>query len=527
MLLLTNGRFYTQDLNIPQTDSLLIHAGRIEAIGAEARQLAQAMQRTEHVDLAGKTVWPGLIDAHIHLQYLGLSLELVNCETDTLAECLIRVQARNSVLKPDQWLLGHGWNQNNWAEGFGSKEALDAVSGGHPAYLTAKSYHAAWANTRALEMAGIKDHTPDPPDGKIGRDAAGHANGILYEAAMDLVAELIPEPESQELQAALLKAQSLLWQYGITAVHDFDRRSCFVALQELRAAQKLKLRVNKSIPMEDLPHAAALGLQSGLGDDLLRIGPVKLFADGALGPRSAAMLQPYENAPENSGMLFLDAGQVMAYGQTAVNSGLSLAIHAIGDRANHEILNGFERLRQFEKQTGLPNFRHRIEHVQVLHPQDYGRLAQLDIIASMQPIHATSDMLAADRYWGSRAAGAYAFQTLLQNRTHLAFGSDAPVESPNPFLGLHAAVTRRRVSGEPDPNGWYPQQRISLAQALQAFTTGAAFAAGLEKLQAKLTPGYFADLIVLEEDPYQLDPAALAQVKPVATMVAGEWVWHA
>jgi predicted amidohydrolase YtcJ len=283
--------------------------------------------------------------------------------------------------------------------------------------------------------------------------------------------------------------------------------------------------VVKSIPLEDLDHAIALGLRTGFGNDTLRIGSVKLFADGALGPRTAAMLQPYEGESENTGILMLDNEEVFEHGQAATSNGLSMAIHAIGDRANHEVLLGYAQLRGFERQNGLPALRHRIEHVQVLHADDASRLAELGIIASVQPIHATSDMHTADRHWGKRSEGAYAFHSLLDQQTRLCFGSDAPVESPNPFLGLHAAVTRRRPDGSPAVDGWYPSQRLSLKQALHGFTEGAAFAAGLEDRLGLLAPGYFADLIVLEHDPFERPPDELHSVQPVATMVGGEWVW--
>jgi predicted amidohydrolase YtcJ len=277
--------------------------------------------------------------------------------------------------------------------------------------------------------------------------------------------------------------------------------------------------------VDGLPHAVALGLRSGFGNDWLRIGSVKMFADGALGPRTAAMLQPYEGEASESGLLLLDAEDVVETSRVAVENGFSLAIHAIGDRANHEVLNGFEQLRAYEQQRGLPRYRHRIEHVQILHPMDHARLRQLDVIASMQPIHATSDMLMADRSWGPRSQNAYALNTVLSTGAAYAFGSDAPVESPNPFWGLHAAVTRRRHDGSPGEDGWYPRQRIDLAQALHGFTTGAAYAAGLEDRQGWLGVGCFADLIALEHDLFGLPPDDLYKVRPVATMVGGEWKW--
>lgn len=528
MQFLYNARIYTLDPQLPLVTALAIEHGRITAVGDDARALAEGRPAWQKNDLAGFTVWPGLIDAHLHLERYGFSLQKVDCETKTRAECLRRVAERARQQPAGEWILGHGWNQNAWPEGYGSAADLDQAAPHHPVYLTAKSLHAAWVNSTALNLAGIGPRTADPPDGKIDRDAGGKPTGILFESAMQLVEHALPEPDPSQAAQAIRLAQAQLWQFGITGVHDFDQSRCLAALQMLHHEGELHLRVVKGIPLEDLPHAVLLGIRSGFGDDTLRIGPVKIFADGALGPRSAAMLEPYENdQSDNRGMLFLTADEILAHGQTAVKAGINLATHAIGDWANREVLNAYEQIRQFERQNGFPPLRHRIEHVQLLHPQDLRRLAQNDVIASVQPIHATSDLFIADRYWGRRAQTAYAFRSLLEAGTHLAFGSDAPVESPNPFLGLHAAVTRCRLNGDPGPEGWYPQQRLSLQQALQAYTLGSAYAVGLEDRQGKLAAGYFADLIVLERDPFQVSPQEIFKIRPLATMIDGRWVWQA
>jgi predicted amidohydrolase YtcJ len=297
-------------------------------------------------------------------------------------------------------------------------------------------------------------------------------------------------------------------------------------LQTLHTQDKLQLRIIKNLPGAEFEHARSVGLRTGFGDDMLRLGSLKLFADGALGPHTAAMLEPYEG-DDQTGMLFIDSEQVVEYGQEAVRAGFSLAIHAIGDRANHEIINAYEQIRSFEREHRLPHYRHRIEHVQIIHPDDHHRLSMHGIIGSVQPIHATSDMYMADQFWGQRAANSYAYRTLLDKGTILALGSDAPVESPNPFWGMHAAVTRRRAGGEPGTDGWYPEQRLTLEEALHGFTRGAAYAAGMENRAGMLAPDYLADLIVLEEDPFTLDPHQLHAVQPVMTMVAGQWVWQA
>ena len=349
---------------------------------------------------------------------------------------------------------------------------------------------------------------------------------------MDLVSTVVPAPTQSTITQAVEQTQGVLWRLGLTGIHDFDRRSCFVALQELHQESRLNLRVTKSIPLEDLPQAAALGLRTGFGDDYLRIGSIKAFADGALGPRTAAMLQAYETEPANRGMLLLDSEELYEHGRMAVDSGLSLAVHAIGDLANHHVLNTFGHLREYESMQATQGhtipptlLRHRIEHVQLIHPDDANRLGELGIIASMQPIHATSDMFMADRFWGKRAALSYAWRAQQQAGAILAFGSDAPVESPNPFWGVYAAVTRRRADGTPGPDGWYPEQRLSLKEALSGFTGGAAFAAGMEDRLGKLAKDYLADLIVLDTDLIHCDVEQIRDLKPVGTMIGGEWVF--
>jgi predicted amidohydrolase YtcJ len=543
MKILYNARIHTLDAARPVVSALAIERERILAIG-ETEDLLSEFDRAEKLDMGGKTILPGLTDAHLHLQHYALSLQKIDCETNTLEECLRRVEERVHAAKPGEWILGHGWNQNTWSPspaGGGAKGSpakrgegglwpsaadLDKISPNNPVYLTAKSLHASWANSAALKLAGVNTNSPDPLNGQLQRDEHGNLTGILLETAMELVSRVIPEPSVAAVAEAIDAAQPILWRMGLTGVHDFDRRACFMALQALHGQGKLKLRVTKSIPLDDLDHAARLGLRTGFGDDRLRIGSVKAFMDGALGPRTAAMFQPYLDEPENRGILNMDAEELFESGRRAVEVGLSMAVHAIGDRANHEALDAYEQLRRFERDQGLPPLKHRIEHVQVLHPDDAGRLAQLGIIASMQPVHATSDMHMADRYWGERAALSYAWQTQLQRGARLAFGSDAPVESPNPFLGLHAAVTRQRADGSPVQEGWYPEQRLSLQEAVEAYTLGPAYTSGMETRLGKLSPGYLADLIVLQQDPFAVPPTALLEMESSATMLGGEWVWQ-
>jgi predicted amidohydrolase YtcJ len=536
MKLLYNANIYTLDENQPRSSALLIAGGRILAVGEKDTLESLAHGKLEKQDMQGKTILPGLTDAHLHIQHYALSLAKIDCETKTKEECLRRVAERVKKAKPGEWILGHGWNHNEWMfpspSGRGQGEGnelptasdLDSLAPNNPVYLTAKSLHAAWANTSALKLANITSDTPNPKDGVIQRDHAGRATGALLETAMMLVGELIPEPSIAEIANAIETVQPILWKMGLTGVHDFDRRDSFMALQQLHAQRKLKLRVNKNLPIDNLDHAFELGLSTGFGDDWLWIGSVKAFMDGALGQHTAAMFQPYLNESDNRGILNMDGEELFEYCRRAADVGLSMTVHAIGDRANHEVLNAYQQLRAYEKEKGLPHLRHRIEHVQVLHPDDAPRFAQLNVIASMQPIHAPSDMYAADRLWGDRSALAYAWRAQLNYGARLAFGSDSPVESPNPFLGLHAAVTRQRADGTPSAEGWYPAQKLTLAEALSAYTVGAAYAANAEHRLGKLAENYLADLIVLEQDIFSIEPNALLTMNASAVMINGEWV---
>ena len=533
MKLLYNANIYTLNKSQPKASAILISDGRVIAVGEKHVLESLVHGELETQDMKGKTILPGLTDAHIHFQNYAFFLGMVDCETKTKEECLSRVAERVKTAKPGEWILGHGWNHNEWSPSSSGSEVgelptaddLDALAPNNPVYLTAKSLHAAWVNTYALNLAKITDEMPNPKDGVIQRDPAGHATGALLETARMLVDAIVPEPSIAEIAKAMEIAQPILWKMGLTGIHDFDYRSSFMALQHLRAQGKLKLRVNKNLPVEMLDHAVGLGLRTGFGDDWLWIGSIKAFMDGALGPRTAAMFQPYLNEPENRGILNMDGEELFEHCRKAADVGLSMTVHAIGDRANHEVLNAYQQLRAYEKEKGLPHLRHRIEHVQILHPDDAPRLGQLDVIASMQPIHAPSDMFAADHLWGDRSALAYAWRTQLNYGAHLAFGSDAPVESPNPFLGLHAAVTRRRADGSPSAEGWYPEQKLTLAEALPAYTVGAAYAANAEHRLGQLSEGYLADLIVLEQDIFFMDPHDLLTTSAAATMINGEWVY--
>jgi predicted amidohydrolase YtcJ len=393
----------------------------------------------------------------------------------------------------------------------------------HPIALEDKSHHATWVNSRALELAGVTFSTEDPPGGEILHDESGHPTGMLLETAGELVHSTIPDPSVEVFVEALRQGIAEAQALGLTGFHDPGHPSVLSALQLLRDQGELGLRALVHVPTDGLEAAAKLGLRSGLGDEVLRIGGLKIFADGALGPQSAHMLAPYEDAEENCGIPTYTTGELNDLVLRARRAGLSATIHAIGDGANRAALDAIEAARS---QGALPpNLPDRIEHVQLLHQDDLARFAQLGIVASMQPIHATSDMDMARQYWGSRCELSYAWRGLLHSGAALAFGSDCPIETLDPLAGIHAAVTRQRVDGSPGPQGWIPAQRVSLMQAIQAYTLGAAHASGEAHLKGSLVPGKLADLTVLSLDLFEVDPMAILEVRAEMTVLGGKVIY--
>ena len=523
-LLLRHAVLHAGEPSDPRANALVIVGSRLAFVGDRESATAFAQARGPHrtLDLDGACVLPGLTDAHAHLGWYALGLTRVQAHTATLAACLRRV-AEQAVHQPaGGWITGQGWDHNLWGGRFPTRQELDRVAPAHPVALTAKSGHATWVNSLALERAGIGAETPDPPGGQIVRDAEGTPTGILLETASRLVGQAIPEPTIDEVVTALRHALPEAHRLGLTGVHDMGDATTFRALQRLDGEGALTLRVLKSIPLQGLDAAIRLGLESGYGGNRLRLGHVKLFTDGALGPRTAWMLEAYEDAPEDTGIATLSADELHDAVTRAANHGLACAIHAIGDAAVRAALDAIAALPPEQRRLRLP---HRIEHAQLVHPDDLDRFAQLGVVASMQPLHATADIDIAEQHWGERCQGAYAWQTLLRAGARLALGSDAPVESLSPLPGIHAAVTRRRADGYPGPEGWQPQERISVAEAIAGYTRGAAHAAGLGDQLGTLAPGKLADLTILDRDPTTVPPDELLRMRVLATYVGGEMVW--
>lgn len=532
-LMLYNGSIYTLDPQQPKVQAIAIRAGRIIAAGSEGKVQAAVGGRAEGLNLQGRAVVPGLTDAHVHITWHGLAAQQVRLgATRSLAAALDLIAARAPALAPGAWLRGGGWNHLDWDGQWPRAADLDRVCPDRPAFLVRKDGHSAWVNSRALQLAGIDEHTPDPPGGQIQRDSDGNATGLLFETAMELVRAVIAPPTPAERLAALRAALAEALSYGLTSLHippgpnASDGRETLYDLKLLYERGELPLRCMAHLAAPDLDLAIGLGLRSGLGDDRLRIGGLKIFADGSLGSETAEMLTPYEGR-RHTGMAMLPTEELRDLVWRANCAGFNVVVHAIGDAANRKVLDAIEQARGAMQAQGLipPRLRNRIEHAQVLHAKDLPRFAALDVVASMQPIHATSDIEMADQLWGRRSSLAYAWRAVANTGAILAFGSDAPVETLDPWAGIHAAVTRQRPDSTP-PGGWYPEQRLDLTAALAAYCVGPAITSGEEQQKGKLTPGMCADLAVLEHDIFQVDPAQLPATRVALTMVNGQVVFE-
>lgn len=527
--LLYNGKIHTLDSKAPLVSSMAIDGNTIVAAGNDELRF-QFDDAVEKIDLQQKVVIPGMVDAHAHLQLYTQSMHNVNLiDTRSVQEATARIQVFVENNRDTGWIQGWGWCQDDWPDrAFPTAEMIDQVVPDIPVTLTARSGHATWSNSLALARANITRDTPNPSGGEIQRDAGGKPTGVLFDEALKLVQNVIPPMPVAELAAKMEQTIASMNHVGVTGFHDFDGSDSFRALQVLNEQNRLSLRVVKNILVSFLDDAIRLGLHTGFGDDFLRIGSIKIFADGALGSRTGATLEPYEGDTGNRGIVVTEKEELVQFASQASLNGLTCAIHAIGDRAVHDVLDAYESVRMIENEKGIsPNSRrHRMEHVQLIHPDDAPRLGKLGIIASMQPIHATSDMYMADQYWGARAAYSYNWRLQLDHGAMLAFGSDAPVETINPFLGIHTAVTRRRADGTPGPNGWRSENngRLTVQEALHAYTVGPAFAAGLDGKVGRLASSYLADLLILNQDIFSVAPMEIVNTKPLSVMIGGKWI---
>lgn len=523
---LFNARIYI-DWQNKAVEALLIENGVIKAYGENSQIKALCPSNIKQLDLEGMTVWPGFCDAHLHLAQLAQQLAAINCEGLSKSSILEAVRQRAEQSVPGEWIIGFGFNQNDWTPPeYGTAKELDTVSPNNPVLIHAKSLHAAWTNTFAIRQAGVHTNTPDPDGGAFLRNTDGSPNGILLESAVLQVIKHIPQTSHSQLANDLLKTQNYLHRFGVTAVHDFDDIDTAEVLLTLNAEDKLRLRVMKSMRFNNFERLKQENWREKLNaGPYLRAGWLKLFADGALGPQSAAMLEPYENST-NKGMLLMSQEELADIARAALEIGWTLSIHAIGDLATRVSLDTIQGLNDYEPIINHPALLpHRIEHIQALNPSDLPRFAQLKVIASVQPVHATSDYLVAERLWGLRCEQAYAYQSLNESGAELFAGTDAPVELANPFHTLYAAITRQTLSGDPKPNGWYPKQRLKMKDALNAMTINPARYYGHMRQTGNLRPGSNADFIVLKQDPFELSPIEIARLLLEMTFVAGECVY--
>ncbi|ALE05273.1 amidohydrolase [Arthrobacter sp. ERGS1:01] len=526
--LFVNARFHTLWAPQPQVTAVLTRGERIVAMGTREELAAHSSGVTETVDLDGATVIPGLTDAHIHTANFAREIAALDLRgTRDLAETLERVRVYSDSRPATGWVFGGRWDFNIWTVPVQpNRYDLDAVTGGRPAALPSIDGHTVWANSAALAAVGFDASTPDPVGGEIVRDEHSEPTGILREAACDRLEEIMHSAEAGDLGTQLLEAQRRLLAVGLTGVHDFDGEDALAAYRGLRDAGRLGIRVHKAIPMTALELAIDEGRATGDGDAWLRTGPVKLFSDGALGSHSCHMSEAFPGEDGNTGIEVIPYGDLRELVRRAAGSGIGVATHAIGDRANELVLDAYADLAMnpLDAPTGIARpasrLRHRIEHAQHLRPSDIARMAQLGVIPSMQPTHCTTDIPLASTLLAGRDLASYAWRSLLDAGAIPAFGSDAPVEHPNPMYGIHAAVTRQNGSHEPD-GGWQPGECVTVGEAIEGFTAGAAYASGEESHKGRLRPGMLADFTALADDPFTAATSELRDMPVQSTTVGG------
>jgi predicted amidohydrolase YtcJ len=469
-------------------DAVWWQAGRIRGVGPARTVERKAPKDLPRFEYPDALVTPGFVDGHTHFARWAMARRQVQ-----LAGARTREEAvgRVAVGAPSQgWVVGHGWDANGWTDP-PDRHALDAVHA-NPVYLDSLDVHAAWVNSAALAVARVTGETPDPPGGRIVRDALGEPTGLLLERAVELVSKAVPAPSSEILDDAMRDGQAEAHRLGVTGIHDVEDERAWRSFRRLEQSGELRLRVLFHPPVASLPDLIRRGARSGTGSPWLGMGGVKLFLDGSLGSRTAWMLEPYERSRDR-GMPVAGEKEARDAVQAAASNGIAVTVHAIGDAAVRRALDLLEGL----PRAALP---HRVEHFQCVHPSDLARAARAGIVASMQPAHLLTDIPLVDRHWGGRGRGAYAFRSLLRHRTALVFGSDVPVASIDPRQGVYAALERKGFDGAPR-NGWRPEEKIGFEDVLRGYTTGAAHASGTARRLGTLARGAEADLVAWAVDP--------------------------
>jgi predicted amidohydrolase YtcJ len=528
-----NGSIYTVDTARPTASGMAVRAGRVLFVGSDADTRKLAKGSTKVIDLQGATVVPGIIDAHAHLLGLGNLLRRVNLAgSASYDEVIARVKAWAKDVTPGEWILGRGWDQTRWpGREFPTHEALSRAFPNNPVVLDRVDGHAILANAKAMELAGVTAATTDPAGGRIIRLASGSPSGVFVDNAESLVGRAIPASTRADTRRAILAAIAEANRWGLTGIHDAGASAETIGIyEELAKAGNYNLRnyVMLSDPVALAPAARGdylrRGPQNALYDGHLWIRAIKLYADGALGSRGAALLAPYTDEPANSGLLVSTPKHIQATAAAALRSGFQVNIHAIGDRGNRIALDAIEAAVRLVPRA---NHRFRIEHAQVVSPEDIPRFAKLGVIPSMQPTHQTSDMGWAEARVGpQRIRGAYAWRSLLNTGVVIPSGTDFPVEEVNPLLTFHAAVTRQDPGNLP-PGGWYPDQKMTRDEALQSMTIWPAYAGFQESVLGSLTPGKYADFVVLDRDIMRIPHTEILGTRVVSTWIGGKRVYEA
>ena len=539
-MLLVNGMVHTVNEKQPSAEAIAILDGKIAGVGSN-KDIQARFKSASVIDLQGKSVYPGFIDAHAHLENLGVALMNLDLGgTSSVEEIQKRVAERVAETPPGRWIRGRGWDQNKWpSKQFPTHQMLDAVSGDVPVYLTRIDGHAMWVNRTVLDLAGITRATPDPEGGRILRDASGNPSGVFIDNAITLLQNALPEPSEAERTEAVERAVQACLKVGLTEVHDMGTDLVGIEIyKKLIKEKKFPFRVYVAIGAEEnvtgrisfgglgetWDYYLKNGPEIGQYDGRLTVRALKLYADGALGSRGAALIEPYSDDPTNRGLTLTSSDVLKSAAEQALQHGFQVCVHAIGDRGNHIVLNVYEEAFKAYPDKAK-DARFRVEHAQVIDPKDIPRFHQLGIIPSMQPTHCTSDMYwAEDRLGPTRVKGAYAWRSLLDTGCIIPGGSDFPVESPNPLWGFYAAITRQDHSGWPE-NGWHAEQRMSCEEALKAFTIWAAYASFEEKTKGSIEPGKVADLVVLSDDIMQVEPHRILETTVGLNMIAGEVVF--
>lgn len=515
-LVLVNGNIITMDLKKLKAQALAIKHGKLIAIGANKHILSYADKNTKKIDLKGKTVVPGFIDTHIHGTSFGRSLSQIDLHNvKSIKEIQQKVKQRAKKTCEEKWIIGRGWDQDKLAEHrYPLRWDLDQATSNHPVFLLRVCGHIGIANSKAIKLARITKKTKTPKGGYIDRDPkTGEPNGILRENALNLIYKILPTPSDEEITNACLSACQRMVQEGITTAHWIvNSASEMRILQSLKEHNILPLRIYVLMPVEYLDNLIELGLSTGFGDDKIKIGSVKILADGSLGARTAALKQPYEDAPETKGMLLYSQKQLEKLVKKAHKENLQLAIHAIGDKTVEVMVKILERVLQ---KAPKENHRHRLEHVSVLNPKLIKKMKEIGVIASVQPHFIVSDFWIMDRLGKDRARWTYAFKSLLKEGIMTMGGSDAPVEPVSPILGIYAAVARKT----------FPQEQLDVDEALRLYTINAAYGSFEENVKGSIEKGKFADLVVLSEDPYKTAPEKIKNIKVEMTIVGGNIVY--